>query len=108
MARLLATKQMCLIAATSMDPGFVMRCLLTATLICLPAFLAAGPSVPAQMTAPSTAGAKPKPVTTVPIRPALQTPADTANAMAQAERLAVPADLAWGGQSHRTVTTPGG
>ena len=42
----------------------------------------------AQMTPPSTAGTKPKPVATVPIRPALQTPADTANAMAQGERLA--------------------
>src|SRR6202171_3934534 len=104
MARLLATKQMCLIAATSMDPGFVMRCLLTATLICMTAFLAAGTSVPAQMTAPSTAGAKPKPVTTVPIRPALQTPADTANAMAQAERLALQSDLAWVGQYNGAIT----
>lgn len=38
---------------------------------------------------------KPKPVTTVPIRPATQTPADTANAMQQAERLALQSDLAW-------------
>ncbi|MGL5168848.1 MAG: peptidoglycan-binding protein [Afipia sp.] len=38
---------------------------------------------------------KPKPVATVPIRPATQTPADTANAMAQAERLAIQSDLAW-------------
>src|ERR1700681_2479690 len=104
MARLLATKQMCLIAATSMDPGFVMRSMLTATLICMTAFLAAGTSVPAQMTAPSTAGAKPKPVTTVPIRPALQTPADTANAMAQAERLALQSDLAWVGQYNGAIT----
>jgi hypothetical protein len=59
--------------------------MLTATLI----FVAAGASAQAQMTAPSTAGAKPKPVTTIPIRPALQTPADTANAMAQAERQAI-------------------
>jgi peptidoglycan hydrolase-like protein with peptidoglycan-binding domain len=42
-------------------------------------------------------GVKPKPVTTVPIRPALQTPADTANAMAQAERQAIQSDLAWVG-----------
>src|ERR1700675_1858420 len=104
MARLLATKQMCLIAATSMDPGFVMRSMLTATLICMTAFLAAGTSVQAQMTAPSTAGAKPKPVTTVPIRPALQTPADTANAMAQAERLALQSDLAWVGQYYGAIT----
>src|SRR6202048_4736886 len=104
MARLLATKQMCLIAATSMDPGFVMRSMLTATLICMTAFLAAATSVQAQMTAPSTAGAKPKPVTTVPIRPALQTPADTANAMAQAERLALQSDLAWVGQYNGAIT----
>src|SRR6202165_1025900 len=104
MARLLATKQMCLIAATSMDPGFVMRSMLTATLICMTAFLAAGASVQAQMTAPSTAGAKPKPVTTVPIRPALQTPADTANAMAQAERLALQSDLAWVGEYKGAIT----
>src|ERR1700680_3262986 len=103
MARLLATKQMCLIAATSMDPGFVMRSMRTATLICMTTSLAAGPSVPAQMTAPSTAGAKPKPVTTVPIRPALQTPADTASAMAQGERLAIQSDLAWAGQYNGTM-----
>ena len=77
-----------------------MRALLTATLM----FLAAGASAEAQMTAPSTAGAKPKPVTTVPIRPALQTPADTANAMAQAERLALQSDLAWVGQYNGAIT----
>ena len=38
---------------------------------------------------------KPKPVATVPIRPATQTPADTAKAMEQAERLAIQSDLAW-------------
>src|ERR1700686_2342932 len=93
MALLLPTKQMCLIDATSMTPRLLMRSMLAATLM----FVAAGTSATAQMTAPSTAGAKPKPVTTVPIRPALQTPADTANAMAQAERLALQSDLAWGG-----------
>lgn len=45
--------------------------------------------------APKTSQTKPKPVTTAPIRPATQTPADTANAMAQAERLAIQSDLAW-------------
>src|ERR1700730_8614529 len=85
MARLLATKQMCLIAGTSMDPGFVMRSMLAATtLIFLTAFLAAGTSVQAQMTAPSTAGA--------------------ANAMAQAERLALQSDLAWVGQYNGAIT----
>ena len=56
------------------------------------------------MTAPSTVGTKPKTVTTVPIRPALQTPADTANAMAQAERLAIQSDLAWVGQYNGAIT----
>jgi peptidoglycan hydrolase-like protein with peptidoglycan-binding domain len=74
--------------------------MLTATLI----FVAAGASAQAQMTPPSTAGAKPKQVTTIPIRPALQTPADTANAMAQAERLAIQSDLAWVGQYNGAIT----
>jgi peptidoglycan hydrolase-like protein with peptidoglycan-binding domain len=38
---------------------------------------------------------KPKPVTTVPARPQLQTPADTANDMAHADRLSLQSDLAW-------------
>jgi hypothetical protein len=42
-------------------------------------------------------------VTTTPIRPALQTPADTANAMAQAERLAIQSDLAWTGQYNGAI-----
>src|SRR3977135_2960140 len=108
MARLLPTKQMCLIVGTSMDPGFVMRSMLAATLIFvtafLPAFWGAGTSAQAQMTAPSTTGTKPKPVATVPIRPALQTPADTANAMAQAERQALQSDLAWVGQYNGAIT----
>jgi len=51
----------------------------------------------AQTPAPKQAPAqiKPKPVATVPIRPATQTPADTANAMQQAERLGIQSDLAW-------------
>ena len=55
------------------------------------------------MTPPPTAGTKPKTVTTVPIRPALQTPADTANAMAQAERLALQSDLAWVGEYNGAI-----
>lgn len=40
----------------------------------------------------------PKPVTTVPIKPAAaQTPADTAKALAQSERVAIQSDLAWVG-----------
>ncbi len=61
-------------------------------------------SAQAQLTPPSTAGTKPKPVTTVPIRPALQKPEDTANAMAQAERLGLQSDLAWVGQYNGAIT----
>lgn len=38
---------------------------------------------------------KPKPIATVPIRPATQAPVDTAKAMEQADRLAIQSDLAW-------------
>jgi hypothetical protein len=66
--------------------------------------LVSGTSANAQMTAPSTVGTKPKTVATVPIRPpALQTPADTASAMAQAERLALQSDLAWVGQYNGAI-----
>jgi peptidoglycan hydrolase-like protein with peptidoglycan-binding domain len=74
--------------------------MLTATLI----FVASGASAQAQMTAPSTVGAKPKPVATVPIRPALQSPADTVNAMAQAERQAIQSDLAWVGEYNGAIS----
>src|SRR5260370_6893684 len=77
-----------------------MRSMLTATLM----LVAAGAPANAQMTAPSTLGSKPKPVTTVPVRPALQTPADTANAMAQAERVASQSDLAWVGEYNGSIT----
>jgi peptidoglycan hydrolase-like protein with peptidoglycan-binding domain len=65
--------------------------------------VASAVSAQAQMTAPSAAGARPKPVTAVPIRPALQTPADTANAMAQAERQAIQSDLAWVGHYNGAI-----
>ena len=59
----------------------------------------------AQMQAPATARAKPKPVTTTPVRPpGVQTPADTASAMAQAERLALQSDLAWVGEYNGAIT----
>jgi peptidoglycan hydrolase-like protein with peptidoglycan-binding domain len=74
--------------------------MLTATLM----FMTTGAAAQAQLTPPSTAGAKPKQVATVPIRPALQTPTDTANAMAQAERLAIQSDLAWVGQYNGTIS----
>jgi peptidoglycan hydrolase-like protein with peptidoglycan-binding domain len=75
--------------------------MLAATLI----FVAAASSAQAQMSGTAAvAGVKPKPVTTIPIRPALQTPADTANAMAQAERQAIQSDLAWVGQYNGAIT----
>ena len=79
-----------------------MRSMLTATLI----FVATGATAQAQaqLTPPSTLGAKPKQIATVPVRPALQTPADTANAMAQAERLAIQSDLAWVGQYNGAIS----
>jgi peptidoglycan hydrolase-like protein with peptidoglycan-binding domain len=81
-----------------------MRSVLTATSIFAALIVALGTSAQAQSTPPSTAGAKPKPATTVPARPALQTPADTANAMAQGERLALQSDLAWVGQYNGAIT----
>src|SRR6267378_7594931 len=77
-----------------------MRSMLAATLI----FVASGASAQAQMTAPSATGPKPKPVATVPFHPALQSPADTANAMAQAERQAIQSDLAWVGEYNGAIS----
>jgi peptidoglycan hydrolase-like protein with peptidoglycan-binding domain len=76
-----------------------MRSMLTATLM----FMAAGACAQAQTATPA-AGAKPKPAAAAPARPALQTPADTANAMAQGERLALQSDLAWVGQYNGAIT----
>ncbi|MCP4615295.1 MAG: peptidoglycan-binding protein [Bradyrhizobium sp.] len=73
-----------------------MRTMLSATLLVV---AMAGP-LQAQ-----TAGTKPKPVTTTTVRPpGVQTPADTANAMAQAERLALQSDLAWVGEYNGAIT----
>lgn len=77
-----------------------MRSLLTATLI----FAAVAAPAWAQTKPSPAAGVKPKRVATVPIRPALQTPADTAEAMAQGERLALQSDLAWVGQYNGAIT----
>jgi peptidoglycan hydrolase-like protein with peptidoglycan-binding domain len=74
--------------------------MLTATLMFVVTVLPAQ----AQPTTPSPAGAKPKATTAVPPRPALQLPADTANAMPQAERLAIQSDLAWVGQYNGAIT----
>jgi peptidoglycan hydrolase-like protein with peptidoglycan-binding domain len=74
-----------------------MRPMLAATLVLMAS------AVSAQAQTGAVAGIKPKPVTTVPIRPALQTPADTANAMAQAERQAIQSDLAWAGHYNGVI-----
>jgi peptidoglycan hydrolase-like protein with peptidoglycan-binding domain len=80
-----------------------MRSVLSATLMVAAALW--GTSALAQMTTPpSTAGTRPKPVTTILIRPALQKPEETANAMAQADRLALQSDLAWVGEYNGAIT----
>lgn len=73
-----------------------MRSWLTATWMIAAATTAAS----AQMAPPA---AKPRPVAAAPARPALQSPADTANAMAQAERLAIQSDLAWAGEYNGAI-----
>ena len=92
-----------------------MRSVLSATLMVTVA-LSAGFSVvfsvflatsaQAQLTTPpaAAAGDKPKTVTTIPIRPPVQKPEETVNAMAQAERLALQSDLAWVGQYNGAIT----
>src|SRR5258708_36744330 len=77
-----------------------MRSMVSATLM----VVLMGTAAQAQLTPPSTVGAKPKVVTTIPIRPALQKPEETANAMAQAERLALQSDLAWVGEYNGAIT----
>ncbi len=82
-----------------------MRTVLSATWLGMAIAAFAADSALAQMTPPSTAGTRPKPVVTTPVRPAqAQTPADTANAMAQAERLALQSDLAWVGEYNGAIT----
>src|SRR3569623_1273293 len=76
-----------------------MRTMLAATLM-----FAATAGAQAQVTTPPSAGTRPKTVQTVPIGPAVQTPSETADAMAQAERLSLQSDLAWGGQYNGAIT----
>jgi peptidoglycan hydrolase-like protein with peptidoglycan-binding domain len=75
-----------------------MRSVIAATIV-----LVATASAQAQTSGTAVTGVKPKPVATVPIRPALQTPADTASAMAQAERQAIQSDLAWVGHYNGAI-----
>jgi hypothetical protein len=68
-----------------------MRSVLSATLM-IGASVFAASDARAQLTPPATAGAKAKPVATIPIRPALQKAGGNANGMGQAERLALQSD----------------
>ncbi len=74
-----------------------MRSLLAATSIFLAMVAAQAQSIP-----PATA--RPKQATTVPARPAVQKPADTANSIPQAESQAIQSDLAWVGQYNGAIT----
>ena len=74
-----------------------MRSMLSATLM-----IVTMGTAQAQTTPPATA--KPKTMTTVPVRPALQKPEETANGMAQADRLTLQSDLAWVGQYNGAIT----
>lgn len=77
-----------------------MRSMLAATLI-----LASATGASAQMTTQQLPGTKPKVVQTVPIKPpALQTASETADGMAQAERLSLQSDLAWVGEYNGAIT----
>lgn len=64
-------------------------------LAALPGAALAQTPVAKQSPRQAPAQVSPKPVATVPIRPAVQAPVDTAKAMEQAERLAIQSDLAW-------------
>jgi peptidoglycan hydrolase-like protein with peptidoglycan-binding domain len=66
-------------------------------------FVIMASALSAQAQTGTVTGVRAKPVATVPIRPALQTPADTANAMAQAERQAIQSDLAWVGHYNGAI-----
>jgi peptidoglycan hydrolase-like protein with peptidoglycan-binding domain len=79
-------------------PGFVMRSLVSATLMAVTIG-----AVQAQMTPPTTAGAK-KAVVTLPILPSSPTPEEIANSIAQAARLATQSDLAWVGRYNGAIT----
>ncbi|WP_407157256.1 peptidoglycan-binding protein [Bradyrhizobium sp. STM 3557] len=72
------------------------------------ALLLAGSPVLAQTTPPAAAGVKadtkPKPVATVPVRPAAPASADPASTMTQADRQALQSDLAWTGQYNGTIS----
>jgi len=94
-------------AATEEQPGrkaAIMKCRDAAIWIILSAAAGGFPGSFAQTAAPTVPGVKPKSVATVPIRPAVQAPADTANAMAQSERLSLQSDLVWAGQFNGVIS----
>ena len=62
------------------------------------------PIGPNRTAAPVIPDAKPGSVRIVPIRPALQTPFQTADAMSRAERLSLQSDLTWVGNYNGTIT----
>ncbi|MGO3934146.1 serine protease [Rhodopseudomonas pseudopalustris] len=76
-----------------------MRSMLAATLMIVSATGLAAAQTPSG----TVQGVKPKPVATTPIRPALQTPAETAKSMAQGEREAIQSDLAWTGDYNGVI-----
>ena len=71
-----------------------MRSLIPATLILAATLL---PAV-AQPAVAQPAGVRPKPVTTIAVPPATQTPLDTIKALSQGAREAIQSDLAWVGK----------
>ncbi|WP_322514765.1 serine protease [Rhodopseudomonas palustris] len=76
-----------------------MRSMLAATVM-----IVGASGLAAAQTAPNAAPAvKPKPVAATPVRPALQTPAETAKAMTPAERQAIQSDLAWTGDYNGVI-----
>ena len=77
-----------------------MRSMLAATLICV----AAAASAQAQMSGTAARRHQAEAGDHHSDPPGLQTPADTANAMAQAERLSLQSDLAWVGQYNGAIT----
>ncbi|OKO73585.1 serine protease [Bradyrhizobium sp. AS23.2] len=77
-----------------------MRSMLAATLM-----FATAAGANAQITTPQIPGTRPKTVQTVPIRsPASQTASETADGMAQAERMSLQSDLAWVGEYNGAIT----
>ncbi|WP_315767730.1 MULTISPECIES: serine protease [unclassified Bradyrhizobium] len=80
-----------------------MRPLAWATSISATLLLGVSPAL-AQLSTPPSSGVQPKTGAAAPARPAAQPPADPANAMTAAQRLALQSDLAWVGQYNGAIT----